>query len=854
MTIDGGAKGSVLRWKGEVVRRVTGQIRELKRLALPGTTGAVWTWTEVDAAGSRLPHYAISVDGQSIDRIAAAQERLALRYGSIDPLVPPKDLPTGWRSGPGNEMFIVQLRSQPMDEFTQAIRDAGGKVYNFLPESAYVCRLPGAVLGAVRSLPFVRAVMPLEPALRIDPALLSAWRENRLPTQKYMIQSCGDDAALKQEAAMIIDLMGGRIEDCPPEGTLMIAELSPQQLAMAASVNGVLWIDKWSEPQVDMNHVRTVNGGSYLETNTPYQGAGVIAHAIDTGVRQTHNALAGRITLRSNTGDTGHGTCVAGIVTGNGAGNANGKGMMPLGNLVFSRMTSGWSTASRLAWTQDTVNTFNCVLETNSWGDDLTGQYTSISSGMDEIIFKTDLLILNSMSNWGNNQQVRPQAWAKNIVAVGAVNHFNDANLSNDRWQGTGSTGPAADGRIKPELCFWYDSIECPSSNSDSSYTTGFGGTSAATPISAGCFGLFFEMWSDGAFFNSALGKSVFENRTKSTTAKAFLINTAVPYSNNGSLPYFDISRNVQGWGLPNVRNLYDRRQSFFFDNENTVLTNQQRATYRFIVPAGTPEFRATMVYLDPWAAPNANPTRINDLDLKVTSPTGVVYQGNNGMTTSVWTAPGGSPDSRNTVENVFVNNPLPGIWTVEVRCALLAQDARVETNGVNDVDFALVVSGVRTFAPSASMTVISGNLVGGSSVDLLTSNNQRVQLTSTSGGIGLPEAVLEIKSAAFPNQPVNSSIRVESRAASSGVQLAVEALDHVQGAWVRIGSGSVAASDTVLKLNLPSTARFLGADRTMTLRCRWWRDSAGSEISGEVDQVAWDITPGKPNLGKASP
>lgn len=839
---------------GKPIHETRNRVADLQKLGIPNSPGSVYLWKETDRTGDAANHYAILLDGKTVQRVASTPSKLSLRYGDIDPNTPPKHIPSGWKAGKGNEMFIVQLRTQPLDEFTDAIRDLGGTVYNFLPENSYICRLPGGTRGAVKALPFVRAVANFEPAYRIDPNLLTDWRNGKLETAKYLIQTCGDDPILKREVATMLNLFGANLVDCPPDGTLMIAELTPAQLGAAASVNGVLFIERHGEPGIDMNNVRSVNGGLYLENNTAYRGQGVNSHIIDTGVRATHDAIDTRLTVRNNSGDTSHGTSTSGIVIGNGTGNAQGTGMLPLGNLVFSVIVSNWSTASRLAWTQTTVNTYNCVLETNSWGDNLTGQYTSISSGMDEIIFKTDLLICNSMSNWGTNQDVRPQAWAKNIVAVGAVNHFNDTNLTNDRWQGTGSIGPAADGRIKPELCFWYDSIQCPSNGSDTSYTTGFGGTSAATPIVAGAFGLFFQMWSDGAFYNSALGSSVFTNRPRSTTAKAFMINTARTYDSSGNLPYFDITRYVQGWGLPDVKNVYDRRTGFFVDNESTVLTNLQKATYKLIVLPGTPELRASMCYMDPWAAPNSNPTRINDLNLKLIAPNGTVYNGNNGMVTSIWTAAGGSPDGKNTLENVFVKTPVAGIWTVEVHCALLAQDARTETNGVNDVDFALVVSGVKANVPSDSISAVNGNITGGAATDLATSNNAKVQMVSTSGGVGSPETVLDVTSAAFPALPTRASIRVESSSASADVQLEVWVLDVYTGNYILLGNSTVSGSDQVMTVDMPTTAGFLDNSRKMKVRCRWYREASGAEITIAADQVVWDIKPLKPNLGNQLP
>ena len=84
---------------------------------------------------------------------------------------------------------------------------------------------------------------------------------------------------------------------------------------------------------------------------------------------------------------------------------------------------------------------------------------------------------------------------------------------------------------------------------------------------------------------------------------------------------------------------------------------------------------------------------RINDLDLKVTSPAGVVYWGNHGLLTGNWSTPGGLPDSIDTVENVFVQNPQAGSWNVTVYAIQINQDGHVETPAL-DADFALVVTG----------------------------------------------------------------------------------------------------------------------------------------------------------------
>jgi hypothetical protein len=143
---------------------------------------------------------------------------------------------------------------------------------------------------------------------------------------------------------------------------------------------------------------------------------------------------------------------------------------------------------------------------------------------------------------------------------------------------------------------------------------------------------------------------------------------------------------------------MYDLRERMLVLDELEVLPQGGGRTWYVHVKNGTPQLRATMVYTDlPAAAPFSGPHRVNDLDLKVTSPSGVVYHGNQGMATlpiNLYTQPGGSPNTLDTVENVFVQNPETGLWRVRVSAPLVALDQHLETPQV-DADFALVVSGI---------------------------------------------------------------------------------------------------------------------------------------------------------------
>jgi len=274
------------------------------------------------------------------------------------------------------------------------------------------------------------------------------------------------------------------------------------------------------------------------------------------------------------------------------------------------------------------------------------------------------------------------------------VYHYDTLTKTDDAWNYGASIGPASDGRIKPDFCSFYDYILTTTSGSPTAYTTTFGGTSGATPIIAGYFGLFFQMWSDGIFGNDVdPSGTVFDNRPHMTTAKAMMINTADQYPFNGTT--HDKTRMHQGWGMPSVKNLYDLRDNFYIIDESDTLLPFEVATHTVAVEAGSPFLKVTMTYADPAGNPSVQTQhRINDLTLKVTSPSNVVYWGNYGLKTAVWSQPDGNADTKDTVECVFIQNPESGAWTIEVSADEIVEDSHVETPEL-DADYALVASPV---------------------------------------------------------------------------------------------------------------------------------------------------------------
>ena len=168
--------------------------------------------------------------------------------------------------------------------------------------------------------------------------------------------------------------------------------------------------------------------------------------------------------------------------------------------------------------------------------------------------------------------------------------------------------------------------------------------------------GGFYELWHNGAFGNPNGGADAFENRPNNTTAKAMLINTASQWTFSGTNS--DLTRVHQGWGHPDLQKMWDRRAEMLVVDETVVLENLQSHVHPVSVASGTPELKVTMVYRDPPGTTSSTLHRINNLDLKVTGPSGTVYWGNVGLNGNNYSTSGGSANGVDTVENVFVQSP----------------------------------------------------------------------------------------------------------------------------------------------------------------------------------------------------
>jgi serine protease AprX len=631
--------------------------------------------------------------------------RLMLRFGAFDPLVSEPALPPGFAAAPDDLLRVVQFESAPTPADRDALTALGATIHWYAPHDAFVVRAPDA--ARLGELPRVRWVGAFQPAWKVEPQLLASLLAPRGESTRVivvMVDPQQDEAAL----VAAVRRVGGTMWRYAAGNLLIEADLTAAQARALLHEDTVLWMQRAGAPGEDIDNARIQGGANALEQLAGHTGKGVRGHMME-GIYANHpeyaaNAYRTAPSAVFNGLQSPHGNSAFGIVFAAGV-NAQARGLCPDGQGYFTDYnylytTPPMSTGQNSRYgvvreVTDPANPWRVMFQSASWGDPQQSWYDARSAEMDWIIHRFDIPICQSQSNTGTTDS-RPQAWAKNIISVGGIVHHNTANPNDDSQSGT-SMGPADDGRIMPDLCAYYDSV-FPTDGA-AGYTPSFNGTSSATPIVAGHVGLILEMFTDGYFGHAAAPtwQHRFDHKPHFTTTKALLINTARQYD-PAIVGAGAAWRFRQGWGFPAVNDLHDLRRNILVLDELDVLPHGGSRNFWVHVKPGTPQFRSTMVYADlPAAVPFLAPHRVNDLSLRVFAPGGAIYHGNNGMSgfpTALFTAPGGSPNTLDTVENVFVQNPAYGLWRLEVSAPLVAIDQHVETPAV-DADFALVASGI---------------------------------------------------------------------------------------------------------------------------------------------------------------
>ena len=331
-----------------------------------------------------------------------------------------------------------------------------------------------------------------------------------------------------------------------------------------------------------------------------------------------------------------HATIMATLIGGNGNSFIRGLGAAPL----------VWFTSSDFArLLPDSLpffNNNNISVQNHSYGTGIENYYGIEAVAYDRQIYENDTLVhvfssgnigtaapatgyYSGLANRANLSGTFKQA--KNVLVVGGTGSTNIA-------EALSSSGPAYDGRIKPELV-----------------AAGEDGTSGAAALVSGTVALLQQAY-----------KKQFGKLPSAALLKSVLINSA----DDTGTPQPD---HKSGYGRLNaleaLRTLNDARF------KAGSLNAGQTVSYPITVPANCRTFKISLAWNDVPAALNAPYALVNDLDLEVTTPSGQKI-----LPWTLSSFPNADSllkpairqrDTLNNTEQVSLQNPEAGTYTVNI-------------------------------------------------------------------------------------------------------------------------------------------------------------------------------------------
>lgn len=636
--------------------------------------------------------------------------------------------------------FLVQFDAPIKGEWLTQLKNIGLETIQYFPNQAYLVKGSAAAARAAEKLARVRFVGEYHPAYRL-PAELAWVFDDVVRKNSYGIdRASAYDISLSKSADVdnllaVIQKANGQVLNRMPLANnffdVIRVQLPPNALASVVRASGVIAVDPYIKPQKEDERAAQIVAGNFTNATTlgapgydpktqfGVDGSNVTVSVVDDGVgipgdggfyTTTGNAVNGPL-RGAAVGAAGHGHLQSTIIAGaapfsvlDPLGYNYGLGIAPKANIVNIPLLRAGYTGDDAATANDTFisagpNGQTAALSNNSWGAGTNGNvYSARAAVWDGLVRDATaaasidpLLIVFSAGNQGVNGLTQPKV-AKNVISVAASENVRPGENSSGGSTGAAdnleqlpdfsSRGPAADGRIKPDITAPGDAVAGGRSGADvlfgniDTFHRRSSGTSHAAPQVAGAAALFIDGWRA-----SHVGA-----RPSPAMTKAAILNSGVDMTGTGATAA--IPNGAEGWGRINLKNVFTPPSELLALDQTEVFTDPgQSYVWNGAVASNARDLRIALVWTDPPGA--VDPALVNNLDLEV-EVNGTLYRGNvfaAGISTT-----GGVANIKDNVEKVL----LPGIaqgaaLKITIKAVAINGDGILGNADTTDQHFALV-------------------------------------------------------------------------------------------------------------------------------------------------------------------
>ena len=653
---------------------------------------------------------------------AAGQYTLRLGEMSFDPLTDFPKLDDQWRirTSEGADLHLVQLFGPTETAWLDYLKSQNLHILQYIHPYTYIVWGELTHEREVLNPGIVRWSGPFEPAFRVEPR----WRNlSRAMEQVEVlavrnadsrsiidrVESLGGRLTLHSSLNHIFDMLafdlpGHAIREVARIPGVYSVQLPPKEGGLRGEMSN----------QVNVNNVNEDNLAypGYMDwlNDVGLDGNGVIMANVDSGVQDNHPDLVNRIVdcegeTCGGSSSSDHGTHTAGIMAADGSsgvldnyGFLRGLGVAPGANIVEQKYSPFYTQPDGMLLLMRDSYANGASVSGNSWGP------SDYPEGYDNDTLQVDIgvrdaseesagnqsmsYILSIMNGSGGTSSQGSPDEAKNIFTIGSTKmqtYGGVQELEIDDISYNSAHGPALDGRKIPHMV-------APGCYVDSSIPTNtYGnkcGTSMASPHVSGAVALFIQYY-----------RELFETDPSPAMIKSAFLVVARDLAGNedadgGILGHpFD---SKQGWGRMDLEAVLDSPWlTQYFDDP--VILDATGDVWERTVYVDNTEYpvRLMLTWTD---APGhglggSTPAWNNDLDLEVTV-NGDTYLGNR-FGSDGWSEPGGSPDSMNNTEGIFLPAGTSGPVMVRVIGTNINSDAIPGSGDETDQDFALVITNV---------------------------------------------------------------------------------------------------------------------------------------------------------------